>query len=587
MNIFVLLSLFASISCLSLGIIVYSINRKTTLNKIFFLTSLATFIYSLTTVLMWTSSDVESAFLWNKMGSIWPFFVALVVNFALVFTESKWLKNKFNYLILYLPALSLCLIELLSNFINAPPIMESWGFNDVPSGTLIYWLSTIWTALLPILAFVLCFRFYRRAKDSTQRQRRKFVTIGFAIPIAAFIFTNMILRSFNVDIPNLGIVATFFFSIFVAYAIVKYDLFTFDAALAADNILSTMPDSLILADMNAKILNVNERLVNFVGYSEKELIDESITKLCAEKQENIFEITLNELVEKKLIRNHELIFQTKSKETRNVLFSGSVVKSKTGRAIGIACVIHDITEHKKMEERLVKTERLASIGELAGQIGHDLRNPLAGIKNGLYILKKKSDRLTESEKGKILEIMAVAVEDSNRIVTSLVDYSSELILQPEQCTPKSLVMHALSKVQVPDRINVINQINDDVTMFLDAPRIENVCVSLIKNAIEATPEKGSIQIQSAINNDYVELAFIDSGIGIPKDILPKLFSPLVTSKAKGMGMGLAICKRIVEAHRGKIAVESATEKGTTFTVTLPINLSKSDFSTAGSLLNKT
>ena len=183
--------------------------------------------------------------------------------------------------------------------------------------------------------------------------------------------------------------------------------------------------------------------------------------------------------------------------------------------------------------------------------------------------------------------MAVAVEDSNRIVTSLVDYSSELILQPEQCTPKSLVMHALSKVQVPDRINVINQINDDVTMFLDAPRIENVCVSLIKNAIEATPEKGSIQIQSAINNDYVELAFIDSGIGIPKDILPKLFSPLVTSKAKGMGMGLAICKRIVEAHRGKIAVESATEKGTTFTVTLPINLSKSDFSTAGSLLNKT
>ena len=294
MNIFVLLSLFASISCLSLGILVYSINRKTTLNKIFFLTSLATFIYSFTTYMMWTSNNVESAFLWHKMGTIWPFFVALVLNFALVFTESKWLKNKLNYLILYLPAVSLWLIDLFSNFINAPPILESWGYNDVASGTWIYVLSTIWTALLPILAFVLCFRFYRKSKDSSQRQRRKFVTIGFAIPIAAFIFTNMILRSFNADIPNLGIVATFFFSIFVAYAIVKYDLFTFDAALAADNILSTMPDSLILADMKAKILKVNDRLVNFVGYSEKELIDESITKLCAEKQENIFEKTLNE-----------------------------------------------------------------------------------------------------------------------------------------------------------------------------------------------------------------------------------------------------------------------------------------------------
>ena len=486
------------------------------------------------------------------MGTIWPFFVALVLNFALVFTESNWLKNKRNYLILYIPAVSLWLIDLSSNLINAPPIMESWGYNDVASGTWIYMLSTIWTAFLPILAFVLCFRFYRKAKDSSQRQRRKFVTIGFAIPIAAFIFTNMILRSFNADIPNLGIVATFFFSIFVAFAIVKYDLFTFDAALAADNILSTMPDSLILADMKAKILKVNERLVNFVGYSEKELIDESITKLCAEKQENIFEKTLNELAEKKIIRNHELILQTKSKEKRNVLFSGSVVKSKTGRAIGMACIIHDITEHKILEERLVKAERLASIGELAGQIGHDLRNPLSGIKNSVYLLKKNSNRLTELDRNKILDTMSIAVEDSDRIVTSLVEYSSELILEPEQCTPNSLIMHALSKIQVPDRINIVNQTTDELKFFSDAQKIETVFVNIIKNAIDAMPQKGILQIISQIKGSNVEISFSDSGIGIPNNILTKLFSPLVTTKAKGMGMNLAICKRIVEAHSGKI-----------------------------------
>src|SRR5665647_45496 len=216
MNILVLLSLFASISCLSLGILVYSINRKSTLNKIFLLTSIATFIYSFTTFMMWTSNNFESALLWHKMGTIWPFFVALVLNLALVFTESNWLKNKLNYIILYLPAVSLWLIDLFTYLIKGPPIMQSWGYNDVASGTWIYMLSTIWTALLPILAFVLCFRFYRKANDSSQRQRRKFVTIGFAIPIAAFILTNMILRSFNVDIPNLGIVATFF-SVFLLH----------------------------------------------------------------------------------------------------------------------------------------------------------------------------------------------------------------------------------------------------------------------------------------------------------------------------------------------------------------------------------
>ena len=491
MNIFVLLSLFASTSCLSLGVLVYSINRKTTLNRIFFLTSIATFIYSFTTYMMWTSTNLENALLWHKMGTIWPFFVALVLNFALVFTESNWLKKKFNYFILYIPAVSLWLIDLFTSFINGPPIMQSWGYNDVASGTWIYVVSTIWTALLPILAFVLCFRFYLKAKDSLQRQRRKFVAIGFAIPIGAFIFTNMILRSLNSDVPNLGILATLFFGIFVAFAIVKYDLFTFDAALAAENILSTMPDSLILADMKAKILKVNERLVNFVEYPEKELIGESISKLCAENQENIFEKTLNELTEKKIIRNTELIFQTKLKDNRHILFSASVVKSKTGRAIGIACIIHDITELKYMEERLVKAQRLASIGELAGQIGHDLRNPLSGIKNSVYLLKKNSSRFSELQRNNILEIMSIAVEDSNRIVTSLVEYSSELILEPEQCTPNSLTVNALSKIQVPEHINILNQTSEDPNSSSDPQKIEKVFVNIIKNAIDAMPRKAS------------------------------------------------------------------------------------------------
>jgi len=577
MNVFAWLSLSASIICFGLGLLVYSLNRKSSLNKLFFLACLAAFVYSFTTVMMWTASDFDSAYFWHKMGTIWPFFVAIVVNFALVFTESNWLKNKLNYLILYLPAGSFWLIDLFTNLINGPPIMEYWGYNDLASGTWVYGVSTFWTALLPILAFVLCFRYYRKTKNTAQRTRRKYVTIGFSIPIAAFISTNMIARSLDMDIPNLGIVATLFFSIFVGYAIVKHELFTFDAALAADNILSTMPDSLILADKKAKILRVNEHLVNFVGYTKEELIGESITKLCAEKQENRCENGLKELLEKRVLRNHELVFQTKSGEQRNVLFSGSVVQSKTGRVIGIACVIHDITEHKKMEERLVKAERLASIGELAGQVGHDLRNPLSGIKNGVYLLKKKSERLTETERNKILETMETAIEDSNRIVTSLVDYSSELRLQPEQCTPKSLVLHALSKVQVPDRISIVNQATEDFNMFLDAPRIENVFASIIKNAIDATPEKGVIQIGSTVKSDNAELSFTDSGTGIPEDILPRIFSPLVTTKAKGMGMNLAICKRIVEAHGGKVAVESEVGKGTTFTIMLPIKLSKTEF----------
>ena len=123
MNIFAWLTLSASVTCLFLGIIVYSFNRKSILNKIFLLTALAAFLYAFTTVMMWTATDLASANFWNKMGTIWPFFVALVATFALVFTENNWIKNKLNYLILFLPAVAFWLVDLFTSLINGPPVI--------------------------------------------------------------------------------------------------------------------------------------------------------------------------------------------------------------------------------------------------------------------------------------------------------------------------------------------------------------------------------------------------------------------------------------------------------------------------------
>lgn len=568
MNAFDWLSLAASVTCISLGVVVYSFNRRALLNKLFLMTSFFAFFYAFTEVMMWQASSFESAYFWNKMGSVWPLFVVSVVHFALVFTGSNWLKNKLTYLLLYVPAVLFWTIEIFTDLINGPPIMQYWGYNDTASNTLVYGISTLWSAGLPILAFVLCFRYYRRTDEEALKQQRKFVTIGFAVSIAAFVVTNMLFRSVGIDIPNLGIIAILFFGGFVGYAILKYELFSFDAAVAAENIVSTMPDSLILADMKGKMFRVNKRLVEFLSYGKDELIGKSISKLFAEERQcaNV----LKELAEKRVIHNYELTYKTKFGEEKNVLFSGSVVKSKTGRDIGITCVIRDITERKEMEQRLVKAERFASIGELAGQIGHDLRNPLTGIKSGVYFLRTKGNKVTDADREMILEVIDKAIEDSNRIINSLVDYSSELRLQLDKCTPKSLLLNALSKIQVPERISILDHTADDLEMFLDAPKMEKVFASIIKNAIDATPEKGTIEIRSALLGSDVKITFADSGAGIPENVLPKIFSPLITTKAKGMGMSLAICKRIVDAHGGKVAVESAVGKGTTFTITLPI-----------------
>ena len=250
MSLFGLFSMCATFVCLFLGIIVFNFNRKSRLNRIFLLATVATFIYSFSTVMMWSAGNPIDANFWNKVGTIWPFFVALVLNFALIFTENEWIKNKYNYLVLYLPAVAFFLIDLLSYQINKPPIMKYCGYNDIPSGTWIYAVSTIWSAVLPVLAFALCIRYYLKTKDASDRQRRKLITIGFGIPVVTFIVTNIASRSFNLDIPNMGILSTLFLGGFVGYAISRFDLFTFDAALAAENIISTMPDSIILTDTN-------------------------------------------------------------------------------------------------------------------------------------------------------------------------------------------------------------------------------------------------------------------------------------------------------------------------------------------------
>jgi signal transduction histidine kinase len=129
---------------------------------------------------------------------------------------------------------------------------------------------------------------------------------------------------------------------------------------------------------------------------------------------------------------------------------------------------------------------------------------------------------------------------------------------------------ALLMVQVPARIRILNCALDEPKMSVDATKVLRVFINLIKNAVDAISEEGTLEIRSTQTNGNVEFSFADTGSGISEEVVAKLFTPLFTTKAQGMGFGLAICKRVVEAHGGKISVESVVDKGTTFTVTLPI-----------------
>jgi signal transduction histidine kinase len=203
-------------------------------------------------------------------------------------------------------------------------------------------------------------------------------------------------------------------------------------------------------------------------------------------------------------------------------------------------------------------------------VGHDLRNPLTAIKNAVYYLKRKQACSADSKEKEMMDIVDKSVEHANKIVNSLLEYSSEIRLEIEQCSAKELLDYVLLMAQVPERIRVIDQTEYEPTIWIDVNKMERVFLNLIKNAFDAIPERGTLKVSSKRVGENVEIVFTDNGVGMSEQTLSKIFNPLFTTKAQGMGFGLAICKRIVEAHCGKISVESTVGKGTTFTITLPI-----------------
>ncbi len=227
-------------------------------------------------------------------------------------------------------------------------------------------------------------------------------------------------------------------------------------------------------------------------------------------------------------------------------------------------------ELKKSQEQLLKTQRLAATGELAGMIGHDLRNPLTGIAGATYYLKTKLWKKLDEKSKEMLRVIEKDIEYSNKIMNDLLDYSRESQLELSKTSPKLLLKEALSLVRVPEYISVLNLMQSKPTIVVDVEKMKRVFVNIIKNAVDAMTEGDKLTIKSKKIHANLEVTFADTGTGMPKDVITRIWTPLFTTKAKGMGLGLPICKRIVESHGGRISVESEVGEGTTFTVTFPI-----------------
>jgi len=229
-----------------------------------------------------------------------------------------------------------------------------------------------------------------------------------------------------------------------------------------------------------------------------------------------------------------------------------------------------LTEIENKTDKLKSAERFATIGELAAMIGHDLRNPLTGIAGANYYLKTKHGPNMDKKGIEMLKIIDADVEYSNKIINDLLEYSREIKPELTVTTPNRLLKEALAFTKIPKNTQIIDQTLDKPEIKADTQKLVRAFLNIIKNAFDAMPNGGKLTIKSDELNDDVRISFTDNGVGMTKETLSKIWSPLFTTKPRGMGFGLPICKRIVEAHNGKISVASEAGKGSTLVVSLPI-----------------
>ncbi|MHA2428038.1 MAG: two-component system sensor histidine kinase NtrB [Candidatus Hermodarchaeia archaeon] len=353
-----------------------------------------------------------------------------------------------------------------------------------------------------------------------------------------------------------------------------------------EQLFMSNPVAAVYVDADFSILDINTRFTDLFGYSLKECIGKNIDDLVVPKEKRRELNRLNRRV-REGYAYQETVRQRKDASLFEVSISSTPI-TIDDKTVGYVALYSDISERKRMANKLKEysetledlveektrelkdAERKVAMGEIAAMVGHDLRNPLTGIAGAVYYLKTNLEHKIDEPMKQMLTLIEKNIEYSDKIINDLLDYSKKIQLERTETTPQSIISEIVNSISMPRQIKVVDKTRRKPKIYVDLQKMKRVFTNIMTNARDAMVEGGKLTITSREWNNQVIFTFTDTGQGIPENIIDKIWIPLFTTKAKGMGLGLAICRRMVEAHNGSISVKSKVGKGTTFTITLPL-----------------
>ena len=342
-----------------------------------------------------------------------------------------------------------------------------------------------------------------------------------------------------------------------------------------ENLLENANDVIYTLDTEQRFTYVNSK-VNVWGYRKDDLLGRPYLSLLSRRHrgrrlKNTLDIGAKQVYEVEVV--------TRMGEPRSVMVSVSPLHGVDGEILGVLGIARDMTETKKLEQQIRNSEKLASVGKLAAGVAHEINNPLAGILNCLYNLRKGS--LSPARQEEYWVSMEDGVRRVQKIVRQLLDFSQQH--EPEfsptdinQVVDRVLVL--TNHLFAPSLIRLETLLGHALpSLMVDRHMMEQVLMNLILNAVQAMKSGGVLTIKTGVVEGVCRIEVSDTGSGIPPAVLPRIFDPFFTTKSEGegTGLGLSVSLGIVERHGGKILVESEVGKGTTFILCLPLSRERS------------
>jgi len=336
-----------------------------------------------------------------------------------------------------------------------------------------------------------------------------------------------------------------------------------------ENLLENANDVIYTLDHDQRFTYVNSK-VEIWGYCKEDLIGRPYLSLLSRRHRGK---RLRSTLDIGAKQAYEVEIVTKAGEPRSVLVSVSPLRDNEGKIAGVLGIARDITDKKQLERQVLNAEKLASVGKLAAGVAHEINNPLGGILNCIYNLRKGT--LSPAREREYLESMEDGLRRVQKIVRQLLDFSQQYDPELSPTEVNSVIERVLTLTNYAFEgtgVDLHRELARDLPpLMADRHMIEQVLTNLILNAVQAIRGDGVVTVRSGTDGPWCTIEVEDTGCGIPPDVLPKVFDPFFTtrSQGEGTGLGLSVSLGIVERHGGQIAVKSQVGEGTTFTVRLP------------------